>query len=66
MAEEKLIGLSGNGHQRRYQFKKLCAEYGKENVTKIDNPRPKNRTKCKNTFAKVVFTVPQIVQGATA
>jgi len=64
MAEEKLIGLSGNSHQRRQQLKEFRAKYGKENVTRVDNQKPKNKTKCKGTFARIVVTEPEAVQEA--
>ena len=55
MPETKLVALTGNNRMRREQFKRLCKEHGGKNVQRVDNPTPKNHTKCKGTWAKITL-----------
>jgi hypothetical protein len=42
-------GLSGNGKQRRGEFRRLQEKYGAENVKRIDNPD----AQCKRTRVEI-------------
>jgi len=45
----RTMGLSGNSRQRRSTYRKLCRQYGSENVRRIDNPR----TACRGTHISI-------------
>ena len=43
MSETKTVGLTGNSHQRRIQFRELRRKYGADNVKRIVPEGGKNK-----------------------